>query len=93
MAAGTPHLFAAMMLVAKGANPNARDARKRTPLHLAAGGELRTAGERFQIVKMLIAKGADRNARDADGRLPVDYASIRELVTVLATSAPASPRR
>jgi ankyrin repeat protein len=78
VAAETSHLFVAMLLIAKGADPNARDRHRRTPLHVAAAGERRTEGERFQIVKLLIAKGASRKALDADGKRPVDYATTKE---------------
>jgi ankyrin repeat protein len=96
VAAREAHLFSAMMLIAKGANPNARDAQQRTPLHLAADGDARQVGERYQIVKLLVAKGSDRNAIDADGKRPVDYAKIVEFERALAppvTSRKASPRR
>jgi ankyrin repeat protein len=85
------HLFAAMMLIAKGADPNARDRDQQTPLHLAADGERRNEGERFQIVKLLIAKGADVRARDAQGKRPMDYAKVVEFKQALA--APAERRR
>jgi ankyrin repeat protein len=78
VAAGTPHLFVAMLLIAKGADPNALDRDRKTPLHFAADGERRTEGERFQIVKLLLAKGADRRALDATGKRPVDYATRKE---------------
>jgi ankyrin repeat protein len=90
------HLFAAMMLIAKGANPNARDANGRIPLHLAAAGDARRAAERYQIVKLLVGKGSARDALDADGKRPVDYAETVEFRQALAppvTSRKASPRR
>ncbi len=97
VAAKNVHLFAVMMLIAKGADPNAHDGKRRTPLHLAADGERPTEGERFQIVELLIAKGADLRARDADGNRPVDYARVKEFVAALrppgdVTSPPASRR-
>jgi cytohesin len=96
VAAREVHLFSAMMLIAKGANPNARDKQQRIPLHLAADGDARREGERYQIVKLLVAKGSDRDAVDSDGKRPVDYARIVEFKRELAppvTSRKASPRR
>jgi len=97
VAAREVHLFSAMMLIAKGANPNARDGRQRIPLHLAADGDARRAGERYQIAKLLVAKGSDREAVDADGKRPVDYARTVEFERALAPPVTsrkgASPRR
>src|SRR5262249_19544961 len=41
VAAKAPHLFSAMMLLSKGADPNARDRSQKTPLHYAADGDAR----------------------------------------------------
>ena len=83
VAAKEGHLFAAMMLVKKGADPNARDHRKMTPLHLAAGGDPRHEGERYQIVKLLLAAGGDPRAVDAAGKKPADYATRAEFKATL----------
>ncbi len=95
VAAREAHLFSAMMLIAKGANPNARDRQQRIPLHLAADGDVSREGERYQVVKLLVAKGSDRSAVDVDGKRPVDYARSPEFKRALAppaTSRPASRR-
>ena len=52
-------------LLAAGANPGARDAEGRTPLHEAGG-----AGAPAAAVAALLAAGADPRAQDAEGRSP-----------------------
>lgn len=93
VAAKEAHLFAAMMLIAKGADPNVRDRAQKTPLHLAADGEPDSESERFQIVKLLVASGADLRARDASGKRAVDYARDVELKNVLATPPDSKPKK
>ncbi|MHC4750482.1 MAG: ankyrin repeat domain-containing protein [Planctomycetota bacterium] len=55
------------LLIAKGANVNAKDNWDWTPLHSAVYGHK-------DIVEILIAKGANVNARDGGGRTPLWYA-------------------
>jgi ankyrin repeat protein len=72
---GTPMYWAAVngrkeiveLLIAKGADVNAKSKRG-TPLHFAAKG-----GHR-EVAKLLIAKGADVNAKTGDGVTPLDWA-------------------
>jgi ankyrin repeat protein len=65
------------LLIAEGADVNARDNYKWTPLNYAAHG-----GHK-EIVELLIAAGADVNARDKDGKTPFDVSSNDETADLL----------
>ena len=58
----------ARLLIAHGANVNARAASGHIPLHEAAGNG------NLEMVKLLIENGADVNARTDDGKTPLDFA-------------------
>ena len=58
----------ARLLIAHGANVNARAASGHIPLHEAAGNG------NVEMVKLLIENGADVNARTDDGKTPLDFA-------------------
>jgi hypothetical protein len=60
----------AKVLLAAGANVNAKDAAHETPLHDAA------VKGRTGVAKVLLAAGADVNARDEDGYTPLHSAAI-----------------
>ena len=61
------------ILLDHGADPNARDAVGRTPLHLLAA---RGAGR--DAIRALAHAGADLKVRDEAGRTPLDYARRAE---------------
>lgn len=67
-----------------GADPNAKDDWRRTPLHMAA------AYGRASVARLLIEKGADINAADAWGKTPLmvaaknRYAEIVEMLELVA---------
>ncbi|SRR5258708_2013725 len=59
------------LLLARGADPNARQQSDYTPLHdVAARGDV-------ELAKILIAGGADRGAKTSDGKTPADLARDR----------------
>jgi len=60
----------AELLIAKGADVNAKDEYRGAPLHLASLHGCK------EVAKLLIAKGADVNAKDDEGSTPVDNAEI-----------------
>jgi ankyrin repeat protein len=68
----------ALLLLKHGADPNARNARGETPLHIAARGAEHTIGSgNYAAVSILVKHGADVNARDKDGNTPLHYAVAR----------------
>jgi hypothetical protein len=66
-------------LIANGADVNALDSAKRTPLHLVGRHELGWATEplsqnqAIQSAKILVTYGANVNALDKDGNTPIDW--------------------
>ncbi|CCW62109.1 unnamed protein product [Phytomonas sp. EM1] len=63
------HLEMTMLLLEAGANANARDESKRTPLHLAS---LRGGGT--SLVEVLLSNGASKNSKNAANMTPKDCA-------------------
>lgn len=61
------------MLIKNGANLNARDNRKNTPLHSIAA--ISDPDKQCAIAKLLIENGADVNAKNADDKTPLDLVS------------------
>jgi ankyrin repeat protein len=70
-AASMGNLRATSMLLASGAEIEAKGATGRTALHFAA------LGVHLDVLQLLIEKGADLNARDAAGTSPLDNAVWR----------------
>ena len=66
------HTKVVELLIANGADVNAKNDNGWTPLHLAAywGGK--------EIVELLIAAGADVNAKNDNGNTPLDWAILRK---------------
>jgi ankyrin repeat protein len=62
-------LAEAEVTIAKGANVNVQDVKKRTPLILAA------SNGHTSVVTFLVSNGADVNLKDGDGQSPLMYAA------------------
>jgi cytohesin len=78
---GERSLTTIRMLLASGADINARDKQQQTPLHWAAQVGNRDAAE------LLVHNGADRTIRDSDGKAPGDYTDNDELSALLKAGA------
>ncbi|KAG0636955.1 ankyrin repeat-containing domain protein [Tuber brumale] len=77
------------LLLSSGANPNAQDLNRKTPLHRACEAKASTV-----VVSMLIGAGASVNARDTWGETPLhlsaDFRHEAVVRTLLASGADAS---
>ena len=76
VAVGFNSAVAVSVLLANGAEVNAKGKDGRTPLHVAAGDN------RAEIAKLLIDKGANIEAKDKDGRTPLHRAAYRNAAEV-----------
>ena len=76
-AARDGHKEIADLLIAEGADVNAKNDYGWTPLHWAA-----SRGHK-EIVELLIAKGANVNAKNKYGTTPLDMANDREIADLL----------
>ena len=83
-AASAGQADAVSAFLARGANPDARDARGRTALMLAA-----SAGH-YETVRRLLAGGATKNLKDADGKTALDFATEHQHVDLIALMREAS---
>ena len=72
-----------LLLLEHGANPNARDNKRRTPLHLVSSAEgegFRFSSKwavplwRLEVARTLLVHGADVDAKDGEGRTPMEVA-------------------
>jgi ankyrin repeat protein len=68
----------ARLLIAHGANVNARAASGHIPLHEAS------ANGNVELVKLLIDSGADINAKSDEGKTPLDFATEHKRPEVIA---------
>ncbi len=67
-------LNGAKLLIRRGADVNARTARRQTALHMAANAWWR---EEVKLVEMLLDAGANPNVEDESGRTPLDWANLK----------------
>jgi len=72
----TYHPQVVRLLVAHGADINARDERGDTPLHAAVKDKICGQWDCKDLVKAMLESGADVNARDRQGRTPLWYAML-----------------
>lgn len=62
------------LLLKHGANPDARDNERRTPLHLVSSSQRLVSSSRLEIARVLLSHGADINAEDDKGGTPLQVA-------------------
>jgi hypothetical protein len=75
------------LLLEHGANPNARNNKCQTPLHLVSSSESVASAWRFEVARILLAHGADVYPKDDEGRTPMQVALAKghvELVELLS---------
>jgi hypothetical protein len=65
------------MLLGRGARVDVGDDGGKTPLHLAAWGNI-------QIARLLLEHGADVNARDHSGKTPSQVTTQQEILELLS---------
>lgn len=75
----------AALLLDHGANPNATDAKRETPLHVSV------RSGRWPITKLLLQHGADPYAKDKSGVSPLDLEEDEDLQALMRKHGPALP--
>lgn len=74
-------LNGAELLIRRGADVNARTARRQTALHMAANAWWR---EEVKLVEMLLDAGANPHVEDESGRTPLDWANLKNYNQIAA---------
>jgi len=70
-------LSAGNLLIQAGANVNACNGKKRTPLHFAVNSNMGGANSSTAMEQLLLDNGADIMAVDCRGRLPLHYVFVK----------------
>lgn len=78
------------LLLERGANPNARDAREAMPLHLALSP--RDDDDALAVAKLLLEAGADPRAKNGQGFTPAQLGYASDVQAYLQREAKRKPR-
>lgn len=89
-AAADGDVAAAKALLARGADPNARDRAEATPLHHVI--HARDDDRALALARVLVEAGADPRARNASGRMPSQLGYASDVQTFLRREAMRKPK-